>query len=31
MYLGGMGGTGKSQILKALIEFLKKKMNLIVL
>ena len=31
MYLGGMGGTGKSQVLKALIEFLKKEMNLIVL
>ena len=25
MYLGGMGGTGKSQVLKALIEFFKKR------
>ena len=23
MYLGGMGGTGKSQVLKALVEFFK--------
>ncbi|KDR64972.1 hypothetical protein GALMADRAFT_37733, partial [Galerina marginata CBS 339.88] len=25
MYLGGMGGTGKSQVIKALIKFFKKK------
>jgi len=25
MYLGGMGGTGKSQVLKALIEFFKER------
>jgi hypothetical protein len=25
MYLGGMGGTGKSQVLKAIIDFLKRR------
>ena len=27
MYLGGMGGTGKSQVLKALVEFFKEKIG----
>jgi len=29
MYVGGMGGTGKSQVIKALMDFLNPEMNLI--